>query len=118
MAVSVGSAARGPGAKLAVPGAVFPGELAGGWDGAAVGVRTRKSRCDGVAGGEAPSPRPSVSRRRGGLAAPRLVPGAAAGGLPAPPPARPRLGRRPRVRWQEDGAGRVPGTGAPRREAL
>lgn len=59
MAVSVGSAARGSWDGLAVSPAPFSlgAGLAGG-AGRLWAVRTRKSRCDGVAGGEAPSPRP------------------------------------------------------------
>lgn len=68
----------------------------------------------GVAGGEAPSPRVRVSEAAGVVRRrpPRFSWGAAAGGPhPAPPAAQldRDLGGRPRVRWQEDGAGRVPG---------
>lgn len=86
-------------------------------------ARTRKSRSDGREGcgrrGSQPAPlglRGGGGGRGGPRRLPRRRPRAAAGGPPpAPParlPARPRLRGRPRrVRWQEDRAGRVPGTG-------
>lgn len=120
MAVSVGSAARGSRGGLAVPRRRFPGGLA--W-------RVGQGGCGPCGPGRAdatgwrvarlPARAPSVSEAAGRTpAAPTPGPGRC--GQRAPPsasrrPARPRLGRRPRVRWQEDGAGRVPGTGAPRR---
>lgn len=59
MAVSVGFAVRGSRGGLSVSPAPFSrGADRAGGAGRLWAVRTRKSRCDGVAGGEAPIPRP------------------------------------------------------------
>lgn len=121
MAVSVGSAALGSRGGLAASEAPFSRGLAG-----RVGQGCCGPRGPGRAGAARwRAARPaalalsvSEAARRTQAASP---PCPGRGGWRASPsasrlPARPRLGRRPRVRWQEDGAGRVPGTGDRRPE--
>lgn len=100
-----GAAARGRAGLAASVEAPFPGAGGAGGAGRRGASRTRKNRRCGDEG--------AAPGRREHPGGPRLSPGAAAGGATRrlAPPSPPETGEAAWVRWQEDGAGRVPRPG-------